>query len=214
MAPVPNLPVIVLPYDRDSIIAALEAKAPSPRPDPRVLDSLFQLFREPYAAYAAAAHRVEKLRDSLDGIKRRLDSLPRDAPGYREAYLRFGAGADSLAALERQRDQRRQSLERARRRLTPRIDSLRAAMRRWEAATYSGYDSLTSRLVRASGRQPISDSTDSLGRLRLQLARGRWWIYARSWDAQDPNREWYWNLPLTGDSVVLDDRSGRDRPRY
>jgi hypothetical protein len=213
-APVPNLPLVFLPYDRDSVIAALEARAPTPRPNARTLDSLFDKFRGPFEAYAAAAGRAGKLRDSLEGIKRRLDSLPRNAPEYKAQYLRFSAGFDSLKGLERLRDQKQQDLEKARNRLSPRIDSLRMEMRQWEATTYRGYDSLTTQLAKTRGRQPIGDSTGADGRTRLRLVGKPWWVYARSWDAQDPNQEWYWNVPVTGDSVVLDSRTGKRRPRY
>jgi hypothetical protein len=213
-APVPNLPLVFLPYDRDSIIAALEARAPTPRPNARTLDSLFEKFRAPFEAYADAEGRAGKLRDSLEGIKRHLDSLPRNAPEYKTEYLRFSAGFDSLKALEKVRDQRQQELDKARTRLGPKIDSLRTAMRQWESTTYHGYDSLTAQLAKSRGRAPIADTTGADGRARVRLIGKPWWIYARSWDAQDPNQEWYWNVPVTRDSLVLDRQTGKRRPRY
>jgi hypothetical protein len=48
----------------------------------------------------------------------------------------------------------------------------------------------------------------------LRIGPGRWWIYARAWDVQDPNAEWYWNVPVEGDSVVLTPANARRRPRY
>jgi hypothetical protein len=30
----------------------------------------------------------------------------------------------------------------------------------------------------------------------------------------DPNAEWYWNVPVQGDSLILSPENGRRRPRY
>jgi hypothetical protein len=51
-APVANLPIVILPYDRDSILRTLEAAAPEKRPHTQELDSLFALWREPFGRYA------------------------------------------------------------------------------------------------------------------------------------------------------------------
>jgi chorismate-pyruvate lyase len=178
------------------------------------LDSLFDAFRRPFVDYARAVDRVEKLKDTLTAIKRKLDSLPRGSGEYRDLYLRFGDRAESLAAVQRNEAQARDALDRTRRALGKRMDSLRAGVSRWEDTTFRGYDSIVTQLQRIRGRSAIQDSTRADGRTRLFLKGGPWWIYARSWDVMDPNREWYWNIPVEGDSVILDRRSGRHRTRY
>ena len=203
-----------LPYDRDSILRALEARATTPRPHTRELDSLFQAFRAPFLAFASASYRERKLRDSLTNLKLRLDSLPRGAADYRDLYLRFSRQADSLAAATAARTRAQIPLDRARRTLVPRIDSLRNLVARWEDSTFREYDSATERLSTARLRDPTADSTGPDGRAKLRLGPGRWWVYAHSWDATDPYASWYWNVPVEGDSVVLDSRTGRRRPKY
>ena len=58
--PVTGVGLIALPYDRDSVLAALEASARSPRPDTTALDSLFRAFRVPFVSYTGdgPAHRA------------------------------------------------------------------------------------------------------------------------------------------------------------
>ncbi|MGH7703687.1 MAG: hypothetical protein ACREMO_11365, partial [Gemmatimonadales bacterium] len=146
-APVAHLPLIALPYDRDSVIAALEARAPSPRPNTAALDSLFRSFRTPFAAYAEVTYRVENLRDSLARTKARLDSLPRAAPEYHELYLLFGPRSESLAALQQVQERAHGDLQAARDRLAPRIESLKVAVRRWEDSSYRPYDSIVGMLA-------------------------------------------------------------------
>ena len=197
--PVTGVGVIALPYDRDSVLRELEARARTPRPNPAGLDSLFAAFRGPFNAYSAVMLRLGKLRDSVAGATTRPDSLRL---------------ADSLRATETRAERARAELDRARRESAARSDSLRRRMRQWEDSTYQGWDSLVQALARRSGREPVTDTTGSEGWAHLSLAPGRWWIHARSWDAGDPNAEWYWNTPVTGDTILLSSRTARRQVRY
>lgn len=214
LAAVAGVQLIALPYDRDSVIAALEAQSAAPARETHALDSLYGAFRAPFAAYAQAALRVRRLEDSLAAIRADLDSIPRNASAYRSLYLRFTELADTLARAQAASERAQAVLKRARDTLGGRIERLRAAHRRWEDTTYHGYDSLTTALVRSRGLTPIADTTDAEGRAAFRLLPGRWWIYARSWDAEDPYSEWYWNVPVRGDSLILDPANGRRRPTY
>jgi hypothetical protein len=86
------------------------------------------------------------------------------------------------------------------------------AVRQWEDSTYRGYDSIVRGL--SHGHDAVTDTTGADGWAHLRLKPGRWWIYARSWDATDPNAEWYWNVPASGDTLLLSSRTGRRQPRY
>lgn len=213
-APVANLPLVVLSYDRDSIITLLESTAPSPAPITRRLDPLFRAFQGPFHTYVTASLAVTRAQDSLAAIKSRLDSLPRTAPDYAWLYARFSALSDTFTARSQLRDRAQAALRRARDTLAVPIDSLRGLMSRWQDSTYRGYDSIVGRLNNVIGRQPIPDTTGTDGTVTIQLPNGDWWVYARSWDADDPNAEWYWNVPVRGGQVVLDRTSGKRRARY
>ena len=212
--PVTGVGLIALPYDRDSVLAALEASATSPRPNTAALDSLFRAFRVPFASYTGTLQRTERLRDSLDLLRTQLDSLPRNTPEYRELYAGFSRLDDSLTAAQKRTERARQSLDRARAVFIDRSESLRAAIRHWEDSTYRGYDSITRNLASRRRQEALTDTTGGDGWARFRLPPGEWWIYGRSWDATDPNAEWYWNLPVTGDTLLLSSRTGRQRRRY
>jgi hypothetical protein len=212
--PVSGLGLVALPYDRDSVLAALEARARTQRPPTDELDSLFAQFRGPFAAYSMAAFEAGRLRDSLAALKRTLDSLPRSAPAYRELYASFGRLTERLNEAAAREGETRKTLDAARSKFVSRSDSLRARMRAWEDTTYMGYDSIVRGLTERLRRPAAADTTDATGHADVTLVGRPWWIYARSWDATDPNAEWYWNVPAQGDTVVLDHRSGRRRPRY
>jgi hypothetical protein len=212
--PVTGVGLVALPYDRDSVLADVEAKAVSPHPDTTALDSLFRAFQGPFVSYTASVQRVERLRDSLDRLRSRLDSAARNTPEYREQYAAFSRLDDSLATLRRASERARQSLDRARADFAERGDTLRARIRHWEDSTYRGYDSITRNLAARRRQDPRTDTTGADGWANFTLPAGDWWIYGRSWDATDPNAEWYWNLPVTDDTMLLSSRTGRQRRRY
>lgn len=213
-APVAHLGFVALPYDRDSVIAALESRSPRPAALTQALDSLFQRFRGPFVAYAAQAYRLQSLERTMGRIKLRLDSLPRSSPVYDSLYRAYASASDTAAEVKRRRDDTQHELAVVRNELSPRIDSLRQLMARWKDTTYRGYDSITKVLGSGIGREPLADSTGRDGTVLIRLPRGDWWIYSHSWDAWDPNSEWYWNVRVTGERVVLDRGTGHRRPRY
>lgn len=186
LTPLAGARLVLLPYDRDSLIAVLENRAPSGRPPGARLDSLFDGFREPFNAYMRVSAALARL-GPADSVARRT--------------------------LEQSAARARDALGAARTRLGPTIDSERARIRAWEDTALRAYDSIGGDIVRRSLRDPIVDSTRSNGRTRVRLKRGEWWVTARAVNIQDPNREWYWNVRVTGDTVRLNPTTGRARPR-
>ncbi len=212
--PVSGVGVVALPYDRDSVLASLENVASRERPATERLDSLFASFRGPFTRYSSAALRLGRLRDSAEGLKARLDSLPRSSADYGRLYARLEGLSDSVRAAEREAETARTTLDRARAAFVAESESLRAEVRHWEDSTYLGYDSIVRNLAARRRQEPLIDTTGADGWAGFRLPPGRWWIYGRSWDATDPNAEWYWNLPADADTILLSERTGRRRPRY
>ena len=212
--PASGVGVVALPYDRDSVLASLEARAPSPRPHTAEMDTLFARFRGPFIAYTTTAYAAGKLRDSLAELRDRLDSLGRGTPQYQSLHASLSSLSDSLASIESRGERARAALSRARADFVSRSETLRTAMRQWEDSTYRGWDSIVEKLAKARGLEPATDTTDATGWARFTVAPGKWWIYARAWDTSDPNSEWYWNVPVNGDTVLLSSRTGHQRPRY
>ena len=212
--PAAGVGVVALPYDRDSVLASLEARAGSPRPHTAALDSMFARFRDPFTRYTAISYAEGELRDSLRTIQLRLESLTSTSPDRSELSALQRHMTDSLSRTTRQARQARVTLDRARTEFSSRSDSLRAAVRQWEDSTYRGWDSIVEGLARAQRRQPVTDTTDATGWAEFTLAPGRWWIYAQGWDTSDPNSKWYWNVPADRDTVLLNSRNGKRQPRY
>jgi hypothetical protein len=212
--PAAGVGIIALPYDRDSLLASLEARARTPRPNTAALDSLFAQFRGPFTRYTRLSYAASQLRDSLEILRTRLGSLPSGSPQHRTLSAQVRRMSDSVAAAERRAERSRDDLDKARREFVGRSDSLRARVRQWEDSTYRGWDSIVQSLTTAPAREAATDTTGATGWAQFILGPGRWWLYARAWDTGDPNAEWYWNIPVTEDTVLLSSRTGERRPRY
>ncbi len=201
--PVPGLIVTFLPYDRDLLLGQLEAKA-GPRPRARELDSLFAIFRGPFAAYL-------RLSDAVDRIQHARDSLAAIHPATDPDLHRL---ADSAARLDESVKTARAALDRTRRATEATIAAHRIETYAWERTTYHGYDSLVKTMASRIFANPVADTTDPAGWATITLTNGGWWATAHSIDPADPNGEWYWNLKIDRDTIRLDPRTGRHRPRY
>jgi hypothetical protein len=214
LTPVARLPIVVLPYDRDSLLAELEARAPGPRPDTAAIDSLFALVRGPFSELLRTEARAVGLRDSLDRLRARLEHEPRNSPAYRAGYRAFSALADSLARAEQRIEKAQLVVSAAERQIGSRLGKLRQAVTRWEDSTLRSYDSLTSMRAGQLGRSPVHGETGVDGSLTVHLSQGSWWVYTRAPQVGNPYAGWYWNQKITGDSVRLTPATGRLRPCY
>lgn len=205
VGPARGVVVMALPYDRDSILTSLENEAPTPRPPTAELDSLFQLYRAPFVESTRLAARAGRLRDSL----RLLEADP--AQAATAATLR-----DSLAVVEAAATAAATRLAVLRTDLTPKIDSLRLDMRRWEQEAFRNYGEITNSLTSNRLALGIADTTSFEGTAGLWLPPGSraWWIHARSFNSGDPNTEWYWNIPMDRETIVLDTANAQLRRRY
>jgi hypothetical protein len=212
--PLPGIEVAALPYDRDSVLTALEQRAPTGRPNTRQLDSLFQAFRDPFVRFSRVAWEMEQGQRRRDSLAARRDAAAPGTPGRRELDLRLQRADDSLHRMKPILEQTRAALSAARDTLWPRIERLRSDVRRWEHSTYAGYDTIVRGVVQNRLRMGFADTTDATGWAKLEFNGGHWWIYARSPDPQDPNAQWYWNVPATTDTLRLRPATGRHLPRY
>ncbi len=212
--PTPGFSFVVLPYNRDSLVAVFEAQATTPRPATDLLDTLFAEYRSPFAAYTGIVAEVDRLNDSLSTLKARLELISRTSPEYTESYAQWTSLRDSMRSLDKQAARARADLEAARPAFLARSESLRTALRHWQDSTYRGYDRAVDSIVRATHRTPVADTTDASGVAQVTLRGGPWWVYSRAWDPADPNAEWYWNIPVSSDTVHLNAANGVNRPRY
>lgn len=195
LTPASGIVVTALPFDRDSLVLTMEARAGSSRPGTEALDSLFALYREPFLDYFRAGQAREAARDSLASGTISQTEHDRVEARYQAA---------------------REALQRVRGQLDPAIDSLRAEVREWEHSTYRGFDSLARALSEGRGRAVVTDTTDGQGVavLRIPPSTLQWRVTASAWNVADPNSVWYWSVAADEDSVALNPGNAVRRGRY
>lgn len=212
-----NLPVRLLPYDRDAIFDSL--KAAYPEPEPAIPDSVLQLREQLVTAQAEWQQneaRWNEVRDSMRTIREQMDKLSRTSGEYRLLYRDF----DRLEAEERTVNRRREAAfaryDQLQKQLASQLEEIRLKQEAWADEAYAPVDSIIPALLKALGREELADTTDASGSIRVKAPKGQWWVHARY---MLPNEELYWNVPVEvagGDPVVvqLTRQNAEVRPRF
>jgi hypothetical protein len=199
-----DLPVRLLPYDRDVIFDSLEAAAA--RPQPPIPDSLLALQNAIATAqddWQAAEARWGVVRDSLRGLSTQLQGMSRADPRYRVLYLEF----EDLAQQERQYQQRMDQafgrFKSLQSRFSAASEEIRMVRAQWADEAFSQVDVVIANRLKQIGRDVVEDTTNAAGVVRLRPRSGNWWLYARF---ELPYQELYWNIPVEvtrGDPVEI-----------
>lgn len=216
-APLPNLEVRALPYDRDAIFDSL--RAAYTEPEPEIPDSLAQLqssIAEAQEQLSAAEAQWNAARDSLKQLSDRMASMSRGDPQYVVAFRDFNA----QEAIERRE---RQRMEEANQRFTQMLSAfneqsaqVRARRQAWGDEAFASINEVIEARLEESGLVEHWDTTDANGVVRFEgLKKGDWWLHAR-YDL--PYTELYWNVPVSvegGDpiTVILNRENAQVRPK-
>jgi hypothetical protein len=215
-----DLPIRLLPYDRDAIFDSLEAAHPEPEPPipPEILRQQEQVQRA-QEQWRVAEARWSTVRDSLrtlsDGLTRMAAQGQRGTPQYAGGVARF----NSLEAEERQVNQRMQAafaeFDRLQQQALASADSIRIQRDLWAEQAFADFNRVILQKLRESGREEHADTTNAQGIARFNVSSGRWWVYSRY---ALPYEELYWNVQLevAGDSthVNLTRENAEARPVF
>lgn len=213
-----ELPIRLLPYDRDAIFDSLEAAYPTPEPTiPADVIEAQQQVQEAQAEWRAAETRWATVRDSLRIISEQLEQMQnqglRASQEYRQRFERFNVLDGQLAALEREQTEAFQRFTSLQEATLARADSIRIQRELWAEEAFADFNQVVLQKLRESGREEIADTTNAQGFAAVAVPEGQWWIYARY---TLPYEELYWNLPtqVSGDStyVTLSRENAEVRP--
>jgi hypothetical protein len=213
-----DLPIRLLPYDRDAIFDSLEAAHPTPEPPiPPDLLQQQQAVIAAQQAHSVAEARWGTLRDSLRTLSERTTQMQRQGlrgtPQYRAAFEAF----DRLAAQE---ERVKQESDAAFARFTAlqeasiaRADSVRVVQEAWAEEAFRDFQTIVDARLEAMGREEFADTTSAAGAAVFRVPEGQWWVYARY---TLPYEELYWNEPIevSGDSthILLSEENAERRP--
>lgn len=213
-----DLPIRLLPYDRDALFDSLEAAHPTPEPPiPPDLLQAQQAVIQAQMAHSEAEARWSTVRDSLRTLSERTQQLQRQnlrgTPQYRvafEAFNRLAPQEESAREASEQAFERFTQLQEA---TIARADSVRVAREAWADEAFRDFQTIVDERLEAMGREEFADTTNAAGLATFSVPQGQWWVYARY---TLPYEELYWNEPLevSGDSthIQLTEENAERRP--
>lgn len=213
-----ELPIRILPYDRDAIFDSLEAAYPTPEPPiPAEVLAAQQQVQEAQTTWRVAEERWGVIRDSLRILTEQLEQMQtqglRGSPQYNQGFTRW----NSLEGQERQVNQQRQAafaaFDQIQQATLAVADSLRIQRELWADEAFADFNTVVATKIRESGKEELADTTDAQGFVRMTVPRGQWWLFGRY---TLPYEELYWNVPVTVDSdsafIRLDRSNAESRP--
>ncbi len=213
-----DLPVRLLPYDRDAIFDSLEAAYAEPEPSipPEVLQQQ-QVVQQAQTEWRRSEERWTTVRDSLrvlsDGLQRMQQQGLRGTPQYRQAFEQFNRLDDEEDRVQAQMNQAFARFDQLQRTALAQADSVRVVREAWAERAFADFDRVVADRLRQTGREEMADTTNAQGVSRMRVPSGRWWVYARY---TLPFQELYWNIPIevSGDStgIVLNEQNAEVRP--
>ena len=215
-----DLPVRLLPYNRDAIFDSLEAAYGEPEPEiPADLLEQQAAVQQAQTEWRAAEERWGTVRDSLRSISDRLTQMQnqglRTTPQYRQLFEQFGR----LEAEERTVNQRQQAafqrFDQLQRQVLSRADSIRVVREAWAERAFADFPQIVESRLQAAGVEELADTTNANGTAVFTVPEGQWWVYARY---TLPYEELYWNLPVEvtgeGQTVQLTPAKAERRPVF
>jgi hypothetical protein len=202
-----DLPVRLLPYDRDAIFDSLEAAAAEPEPQvPADILEQQEQVQVAQTRWRQAEERWNVVRDSLrtlsEGLQRMGQQGLRTTPQYRQAFERFGRLEGEEQAVKQRMEAAFAEFDQLQRATLARADSVRVIREAWAERAFADFPQIVEARLQAQGVEELADTTNANGVAVINVPEGRWWVYARY---TLPYEELYWNLPVevTGDSTLV-----------
>ncbi len=212
-----QLPVRLLPYDRDSIFDALAAQADRPEPEPpQDLVELRDSIAAAQEAWRDAESQWNEARSELQELSDRMQQMDRSSSEYFQAFQQFEELETRESRLGRQKDALFERFTELQSAYNERADSFAAVLSSWADLAFEDYGEIVDSLLEAQGREEHWDTTGGSGWAAFNVPGGQWWVHTRY---KLPFEELYWNLPtqLEGgstDTLVLNEENAALRPVF
>ena len=199
-----DIEVRVLPYDRDRVFDSLTQAAPTPEPGiPPELLAARDDIAEAQRAWSAASTREAELRDTISKLNERLAALNPAMNDYKELFLVVDPMITEFEGLESRVQSLFETFNDLQQANLERMDAVRIQQENWANQAFADVGDVIAARIDASGLEEMTDTTGADGAALVEVAPGRYWIYARYELLYD---ELYWNVPVTverGDPVVV-----------
>lgn len=193
--PISDLVVRLLPYDRDVVFDSLQEAAE--RPQPAIPDSLVTLqerVTEAQRDWNQLTARWNAVRDSLRGVRQRMDRLNRSSGEYRVLFNDFNALESEEQRLNRQTEEAFGEFTELQNRYVASSQEVKIQRQNWGDEAFASVDSVIDVRLDALGKDELVDTTSANGAAFFRsVSPGEWWVHGRLDQAYD---ELYWNVPI------------------
>lgn len=203
-----DLPIRLLPYDRDAVFDSLEAAYPEPEPPipPEIIQQQQQV-QDAQIAWNTAQERWATVRDSLRTLNDRLTQMGqqglRTTPQYAQLFSRYGTLEAEESRVNQQMQQAFARFDQLQQQTLAAKDSILVQRDIWGEQAFADFNTVIAQKLDESGREEVADTTNAQGIATFRVPSGRWWVYGRY---TMPYDELYWNIPIevTGDSAHIE----------
>lgn len=194
-APLRELVVRALPYDRDAIFTELEQAYGKPQPEiPADLKQLQDQISAAQTEWSNAEAIWGAARDSLKVLSDKMKGMNRASAQYTIAFREFSAQEPIVQRTEQQSKAAFQRFDQLQKDYNARAEAVRLQREQWADEAYASVDSVIQARMLEGELKEYADTTDSNGVASLSgMKKGNYWIYARY---ELPYDELYWNVPV------------------
>jgi hypothetical protein len=211
-----NLPIRLLPYDRDAIFDSLTTAYPTPQPEiPAGFQALEQQITEAEQEWQSAEARWAQVRDSLQQLSNRMRGMNQRSGEYLVMYRDFGTLEGQEATLSRQKDQAFARFTSLQQQYGSQADEIRVARENWADEAYAPFDSIKEARMAAMRQRRSGTRWARRAPNASRCAPAATGCYARY---ELPYQELYWNVPIEvsrGETVqvILNRQNAQVRPK-
>jgi hypothetical protein len=203
LAPVANVQIQLIPFDRDAIFDSLTNAAATPEPTiPEAVRILRDSASIARTEWTEAESQWNAMLDRQRTISEEIAQYNNNEPRYRELFEQFNQAADAHARAGRVKEEAFARFTRLNDQSFGDVEQFKATLEVWEEEAFADWSTLVAARVDATGKEIVYDTTDATGRAQITAKKGDWWVHGRYLAGTE---ELYWNVPTTvvGDPIEV-----------
>jgi hypothetical protein len=203
LAPVANVQIQLIPFDRDAIFDSLTNAAATPEPTiPEAVRILRDSASIARTEWTEAESQWNAMLDRQRTISEEIAQYSQNEPRYRQLFEQFNQAEAAYANAGRVKDAAFARFTRLNDQSFGDIEQFKATLAVWEEEAFADWGTVVEARLDAARREIVYDTTDATGRVQMAAPKGEWWVHGRYAAGTE---ELYWNVPTTvgGDPVEV-----------
>jgi hypothetical protein len=190
-----NLPIQLVPFDRDEFFDELAARVGTPEPE---LPQSLRVVRDSIAQATEVWRQLDiehtPLAAEVEALNREMAQYGTGEPMYQVIFRERNAATRIADEARARRDSAFAVVDRLQQQSNVEMERFRADLTAWENEAFAGYEEALIERMDDAGNEIVTDTTDADGRASFIVPTGEWWVYARF--PYTLLEEFYWNVPI------------------